>query len=72
MKSAPLLWTQFEHETLLRLRDARACLAKAGGMCGADKMTAWSLRALELATQVQDLATEIEVNQTRVLQESCR
>jgi hypothetical protein len=68
----PLRWTQFETETLQRLRDARACLAKVCGLASADKMTTWSTRAADLATAVQSLTNEIESNTERLIREMCR
>lgn len=65
-------WNQFEAECLQQLRDARAKLAKAGGLAQADGMIQWGGRAMDLAAQVQNLANAIEQNAAAVLQEQCR
>jgi len=62
-------WTQFEDEVLERLREARRALASASGMASADGMTTWSLRAHELAGEVEKLTNEILVNKVLVQRE---
>jgi hypothetical protein len=69
---SPQRWTQFESETLEKLRDARRALASASGLAMADGMTAWSLRAHELAREVEKLTKEIADNQAQNFLKGCR
>jgi hypothetical protein len=65
-------WQQFEQHVLMDLRAARVSLARVSGMALSDGMIKWSGEARELAARVQVLASEIEENAQRVLQEACR